>query len=308
MVKFNQILLCSVCALVCLSAKANFSYAEDNEPITRFIKADACDDRQLTDDKQTAENRAVDKASIAAVKLSGIIQKYYPNLTASALDIISYRIIDDYMLDVNHRVTISDDSHVCVNVSATVEIMPEDLDKLIVEYRNSEATEFQAAEIADEVNENTSFKADTLQDKRLIYIENMSMWNGETTNHYYDYLSGLFSHSDYFYVTDAQNAQEFADYVISPSLSYAKVERIDKQHHKMQMVVEIAVTSPHDSDFAGLGVKQNHFILFAADKNEQEIADVLIRKLIKRASGEITEKLNNYLSEKIEMESRGTKN
>ena len=68
----------------------------------------------------------------------------------------------------------------------------------------------------------------------------------------------------------------------------------------MQMVVEIAVTSSRDTDFDGLGIQQNHFILFAADKNEQGIADTLIRKLLRRAANEATNKLNSYLSKQIE--------
>lgn len=300
MVKSKQFLLSGIYALACLSAKANFATAADNGLITKFVEAEACDDRELTDDTKTAENRAVDKASISAVKLSGIVQARHPELTASALDIIAYRIIDEYMLNATHKVTISDDSHVCVKLKATVEMTPDELDKLITEYKNSEPTEFQASEIADKINENTTFKANTLQDKKLLFIDNMMMWNGEETDHYHDFLYGLFSSSDYFYVTDAPDAKDYADYIVSPSLSRSVVDKIDKEHHKMQMVVEIAVTSSRDADFDGLGIQQNHFILFPADKNEQEIADTLIRKLLTRAANEAVGKLNSYLSKQIE--------
>jgi hypothetical protein len=72
------------------------AYAEDvaqKQP----VEADACDDRQSDDDMQTALNRAIDKASLSAVKLSGIIQKQSDNkIYASVLDVISYHIIDNY--------------------------------------------------------------------------------------------------------------------------------------------------------------------------------------------------------------------
>lgn len=290
-----------------MSAKANFATAADNEILTRFVEAEACDDRQPNDDKKTAENRAVDKASISAVKLSGLIQSRYPGLTASALDIISYRIIDEYMLNVKHEVTIDDDSHVCVKLKATVEIMPDELAGLVRDYKNSEPQEFQAAEVAEKVNENTSFKANKLQDRKLLYIENMTMWNGEVTDHYQDFLTGLFSGSDYFYVTDAPDARDYADYIVSPSLSQAVVDRIDNEHHKMKINIELAVTSSHDAEFSGIGVSQNHFILFAADKDEQEIADTLVRKLLTRAAGEAVQKLDKYISKTIEDKFRNNK-
>lgn len=301
MVKFKTVLAGSICAAAVLLPTENTQAAE-NEVITRFVTADACDERQPTDDKQTAENRAVDKASMFAVKLSGIVQKLHPELSASALDIISYRIIDEYLLNAQHRVTIADETHVCVNLEATVEIMPQDIHKLVEEYKNSDATEIQTSEIADQINVSTSFKANTLQDKKLIYINPMSMWNGEDTNHYKDLLNGLLSHSDYFYITDNKDT---ADYIITPSLSRAEVNKIDKDHHKMQMLVELTAESNHDNNFEPINIKQNHFILFPANKNEQEVADTLIRKLLSRATSEISNRIDKYLSFKIEKDSRG---
>ena len=303
----KHLFLYGICALACLSAKANFASAADNEIITRFVNAEACDDKQPSDDKKTAENRAVDKASIAAVKLSGIIQNRYPGLTASALDIISYRIIDEYMLNVKHDVTIDDDSHVCVKLNATVEIMPDELAGLVRDYKNSEPAEFLAAEVAEKVNENTAFKANRLQDKKLLYIENMTMWNGDVTDHYQEFLTGLFSSSDYFYVTDAPDAKDYADYIVSPSLAQAVVDRIDNEHRKMKINIELAVTSMHDAEFSGIGVSQNHFILFAADKDEQEIADTLVRKLLTRAASEASQKLDKHISQEIEDKFRNNK-
>ena len=301
MVKFKTVLAGSICAAAVLLPTENTQAAE-NEVITRFVTADACDERQPTDDKQTAENRAVDKASMFAVKLSGIVQKLHPELSASALDIISYRIIDEYLLNAQHRVTIADETHVCVNLEATVEIMPQDIHNLVEEYKNSDATEIQTSEIADQINDSTSFKANTLQDKKLIYINPMSMWNGEDTNHYKDLLNGLLSHSDYFYITDNKDT---ADYIITPSLSRAEVNKIDKDHHKMQMLVELTAESNHDNNFEPINIKQNHFILFPANKNEQEVADTLIRKLLSRATSEISNRIDKYLSFKIEKDSRG---
>ena len=73
-----------------------------------MVEADACDDRQQDFDKQTMEYRAVDKASLIAVKSAGIIQKYGENLTPSVVDIIAYRLIDEYLANVEHNITLSE--------------------------------------------------------------------------------------------------------------------------------------------------------------------------------------------------------
>ena len=71
-------------------------------------EADACDDRQNGDDKETALNRGIDKACLSAIKLSGIIQKQNDKIYASVLDVISYHIIDNYLYDVEHEITYED--------------------------------------------------------------------------------------------------------------------------------------------------------------------------------------------------------
>ena len=69
-------ILCMTALALCLQ---NSAYAQDNAVISQIVEADACDDRQQDFDKQTMEYRAVDKASLIAVKSAGIIQKYGKN-------------------------------------------------------------------------------------------------------------------------------------------------------------------------------------------------------------------------------------
>lgn len=273
------------------------SYAEDGSVINEAVTADACDERHRGDDTQTAENRAVDKAGLAAIKVSGIIQKFYPDLSASALDTIAYRIIDEYMFDSQHEVTLADGDRVCVNLRADVSLTHQQLEELVNEYRSSEAPEEQIEAVAAQVNRDTSFKPQKLADKKLLHIRKMSFWNGEETSHYKDLLTGLFSHSEYFYVTDDE---KLADYEVKPRLLKSEVDEIDAEHHKMQMRVELEVVSDTVDDFLPITVKQIHFILFAADKDEQEIADDLLRKLLTKAAEEASSKIDKFEAKSLE--------
>ena len=260
------------------------------------VEADACDQRKDNDDVKTAENRAVDKAGLSAVKLSNVIQKNYPDLSVSALDIIAYRIIDDYMINTSHEITIEDEERICVKLFGTIEISPDQLALLVEEYKESDSPE-EVIAVAEKVKAQTSFKPQNLNDKKLLYIDSMEFWNGNGTSHYKDLLTGLFSNSEYFYVTEDKKA---ADYIVKPRLLKAEVDEIDNRNHKMQIQIEIEISSGTLDDFKPIREKQGHFILFAADKDEQSIADNLLRKLLTKAANNSNTKLNNYSAQHLE--------
>lgn len=269
------------------------------------VEASACDEKQQGFDAKTMEYRAVDKASLIAVKSSGIIQKNGTNLLPSVVDIIAYRLIDEYLQNVEHKITVSEPNRVCVNVTGNLEINTDELKALIKEHKeaaepariNPEAEVKMAKEVAAEVEKATSFKPQSLKEKKLLFIENMKFWDGSDTNHYTQMLKEQFSGSDYYYVTDNK---DLADFVVTPSLNKSAVDKIDSSNHKMQMSVELRTVSPTETDFVPIQQEQTHFILFAADKDEQEIADNLIKKLLTAASKDADAKINRFLQNELE--------
>lgn len=305
MVKSNSYTLWVICVVALCTGFANQARCSQTEVeyIAQSISADACDDRLVDDDEHTAENRAVDKAGLSAVKLSGIIQRSHPDLSASAIDIISYRIIDEYMVNVAHAIKYSDGNRVCVKLMADIEMTASDLEKLVKEYKDSDSPVEQmgeavkVAQVAEQVNKNTTVKPQSLDDKKLLYIRKMIFWNGVETNHYNDLLTGLFSGSDYFYVTDDES---LADFVVTPRLVKSQVDEIDSKNHKMSMVVELEVYSPTNNSFAPINERQNHFILFASDKDEQKIADDMLRKLLTKSVKEASRKIDKYSAVNLE--------
>ncbi|MBR1399166.1 MAG: hypothetical protein IJ564_03195 [Alphaproteobacteria bacterium] len=279
---------------------APLCFAEDvPEPVK--VSADACDDRRADDDKDTAEYRAIDKASLAAVKLSGIIQKYNNDLGASAMDVISYQIIDNYMHEVTHEITLNEIKRICVKVNAVVSVTADEMNAMIEEYKAIEPPHLteaaDVAEIAESVNNTLSFKPQSPDEKKLVFIGKMNMWDNTKTDHYADYIKNLFADSDYFYVTEDEN---LADFVIVPSLKKAKVSDIDVNNNKMQMQSSLQIISDKFADFAPWEDQQNHFILFDVTEDEQEVADTLIKKLLLKSSKNTSKKLETYISQKLE--------
>lgn len=297
MVKLKSFALKSLLTTLSVAYLAGDACAQPEGVISRKVEANACDNRQVGDDKNTAENRALDKAGLAAVKLSGIIQQNYPELKTDALDIVAYRIIDEYLFNSKHEVTLSDGERVCVKMSADMEITPDELYVLVREYKDSDSPQADVEAIAEKVNSETTFKPQNLNEKKLLYIEKMIFWNGESTTHYRDFLAGLFSHSEYFYVTDNR---DIADYIVRPKLLKADVYEVDKTHHKMEMQIELEASTRLVSDLDEINERQNHFILFAADRDEQEISDNLLRKLLTKASEQASKKIDKYIASKLE--------
>ena len=274
----------------------------DEDMLVRKIEADSCDGRLAGDDLQTAENRAIDKASLAAVKTSGLIQGYYENLSDMALNLISYRIIDEYLFDLKHQVTLDDEKQVCVHVEADLEMAPEDLHVLVAEYKASAPTDkVEIAQIAEDVQQETQFKPQSLTEKKLLYIKNLRFWNEVETNIYRQLLQEQLVGSDYFYVTDDIS---IADYVLEPYVEVVHVDKVDEKNHKMQVSLTLTVQNLHNSEFTPLTDQQNHFILFAADNDEQQVADTLIRKLLTRSAISMAKKVDKQLSDILEKQKR----
>lgn len=269
--------------------------AEETVPVA--VSADACDDIKEGYDKKTAEYRAVDLASLQAVKTSGLIQEQNIKMLPSVLDVVAYRIIDEYLFNVKHEITHADSGRVCVHVTADVEIGKDELAALINEHKGTVSAEDTAVEAAEEVKKNTEFKPQTLKEKKLLYVESMKFWNGTEDNHYTEFLTGLFSDSDYFYVTDNK---DIADIVVTPYLRKAEVDKLDENNRKMQMLAELEITAGHETDFPTVSDKQNHFILFGEDKEEQEVADTLLRKLLTRSAAAVNGKINAYFQKNLE--------
>lgn len=265
-----------------------------SEVIFEKIGADACDDKHSDDDVKMAENRAIDKASLSAVKLSGVIQKQHPNLGTHSLDLITYRIVDEHLEDVEKDVTLNDENRVCVKIHANLRISEDELNELIHEYKRNEVIEgTEVVEVAEKVQDKIRVRPSNEQDRKLVYIDDMVMWNDSHTDHYTPYLTELFSHSEYYYVT--QN-KALADFVIIPELAKADVDVLDEKNHKMHMVVKLSVEDQNEKAIEGLGDQQNHFTLFEANDNEQNVADKLIIKLLNRSVVNI----NNLLEKQIQ--------
>ena len=122
--------------------------------------------------------------------------------------------------------------------------------------------------------------------KGLIYITPTEFFNKTTSAKYAEILREMFVKSDYFYVTDKI---ELADYVIGSKVLRAKVDPINKDTNRMQMV--IAVESRNTDSGETETEHQNRFVLFSSSENEQIVAAKLMKQLFEKAADKIITEL-----------------
>lgn len=122
--------------------------------------------------------------------------------------------------------------------------------------------------------------------KGLIYIAPTEFFNQTTSEKYSEILREMFVKSDYFYITDKK---ELADFVITPKVLRAKVDPINGETNRLQMVIAVECLNPDTQETET--EHQNRFVLFNSSENEQEVAAKLMKQLFEKASDKIITEL-----------------
>ena len=114
-----------------------------------------------------------------------------------------------------------------------------------------------------------------------VFINRTKFFNGMTTNAYFkEFAQMVKQKSGVTIVTDKNKA----DYIINPEVLRAKVDPINKQTNRLQMVVSLELFDVNKK--TSVREHQNRFILFESTEDEQTVAGNLMKKLFAKA-GEI---------------------
>lgn len=125
------------------------------------------------------------------------------------------------------------------------------------------------------------------QDERtLVYIAPVEFFNNTYSSSHTEILRKLFDNNTYFYLTDKK---ELADFVVLPKVLRAKIDPINNNTNRLQMVVSVGAEFVNDK--SSLIEHQNRFILFSTTDDEQETASKLMRKLLRKAAEPILSKI-----------------
>ena len=122
--------------------------------------------------------------------------------------------------------------------------------------------------------------------KGLIFIAPTEFFNNTSSAKYSEILREMFVKSEYFYITDKK---ELADFVITPKVLRAKVDPINSETNRLQMVISLESYNPatEETDTE----HQNRFVLFNSSEDEQEVASKLMKQLFSKAADKIITEL-----------------
>ena len=142
--------------------------------------------------------------------------------------------------------------------------------------------ENQAKEPKEATKEKTSEIIKNIMNyKTKVYIADTKFFNGATTPNYAEFIKDIIFDKQIEIIDQVDDA----DYIIKPEVKKAKVDPINKQTSRLQMVVAVSLENPKAKTLAV--EHQNRFILFEKDEDEQDVANDLIEKLLKKATKQV---------------------
>lgn len=293
--------LCFVFAYPC--------FASDES--TCVLYANACEKISSQETISSIRLRAADKATFLAVQNLDEIKNLASNINEHDKNVIIYDIVDNYVEDLSIQTTKQDNKNICVEVSGFVSqnniaialekfsqtqnisdtdeivetqthfVQPEQNDTTEIETNQKEISSIEE----NNVNNNEE-KALLKNNNKKLFIAPLEFYNNTSSQSYAKILLKVFEQNPYFDIT--QNSNE-ADYVIRSKVLRAKVDSINSQKNRMQMVV--MVEAEFVDDKSSVTEHQNQFILFNTHDDEQKVAAQLMQKLLTKAGKIILKKV-----------------
>lgn len=276
----------------------------------------ACEKIKPQEAKSSVRLRATDKASFEAVKNLSELDAFKSKSGEHDFNVLVYNIVDNYVEDLAVRTTKQNESEICVEVTgfvkkddlaaamsseadsqpeettfaetgASLSSVPSAEEEIREEPQKTLEPEISAPEVLIPQEAAQTAEADEAKSpKKLLYIAPVSFFNNTVSENHKQILKEIFGKNEAFYLTENKDT---ADYIISAKVMRAKVDPINSNTNRLQMVLSVGV------EFTDSGAStvehQNRFILFANGDNEQEVAAKLMRKLLTKAGEQILNKV-----------------
>lgn len=277
-------------AFLLMAGMAKPVYAQTAETQALSIYGNACEKVIEGESKASTRVRAADKAVFLGVKKLPELARVKSILNEHDVNVLVYRLVDEYIEDLSSSTVSSDAGKVCVEINGY--LPPEAIEKVQAEFIKAEKPLKEAApevvaEVASEVKREVDIKPVNPESLALVYIGPLEYYNGAKSNKYSKMLQEQFAGNQYFYLTEDA---EIADYVITPKVLKAKVDNLDAAHKRLQMVVSLEITGLKNET---VNEYQNRFVLFGAEENEQQTAARLLNKLIETAGANVLRKIEH---------------
>ena len=226
--------------------------------------------------------------SIPAADISSVIADYSPSNPAPEYD---FKKANDIVEEVNEPFTEDKPSQaeVLYNGRQDFDTVPPPSTSAVVYQDDSPDTEpektsqdvtmiSETAPVEEGTPPSENYVPDvTIEEspKSLVYVGPVEFSNNTHSSKPVEVIKGLFDNEEVYTVLEYPDG---ADYTITSKVLKAKIDQINAQTRRLQMVVatELKISGSDGS----ISDHQNRFVLFDSDENEQEVAMNLLRKLL----------------------------
>ena len=216
-------------AFLLMAGMAKPVHAQTAETQAFSIYGNACEKVIEGESKASTRVRAADKAVFLGVKKLPELARVKSILNEHDVNVLVYRLVDEYIEDLSSSTVSSDAGKVCVEINGY--LPPEAIEKVQAEFIKAEKPLKEAApevvaEVASEVKREVDIKPVNPESLALVYIGPLEYYNGAKSNKYSKMLQEQFAGNQYFYLTeDAEIADVVSKVVKALEEKYQAVLR-----------------------------------------------------------------------------------
>lgn len=276
-------------------------YAQESASIE--VYGNACEKSLEGESKSSTRVRATDKAVFLGIKKLPALAHAQQVLNDHDLNVLVYRLVDEHIEDLSVNTLKNEDDKVCVEIKGWLNpqaVKTVEADFIQEDAPVNEAAPETIAEVAAEVKQELAIEPDKPENLSLLAINPLEYYTGSKSLKFARLLKQRFNNNPYFYLTDDS---EIADYVITPKVLKAKVDNLDAEHKRLQMVVILEIKGLKSTDI--VHEQQNRFVLFKAEEDEQQIAARLLNKLIENAADGALRQIEHHAQQRLEEKTLG---
>ena len=235
------------------------------------VKSQYCE--KIVDNQTRSEVRmkAIDFASFSAVRKHFQSIPEYQNIEDYVFNNISYYISDNLLRDISVLTLEENDEKICIELTAKVHT--QEFNSLIEKQNFKNIDEKKAKNIANHVKE---IYPTTAQPQ--IFIEKLTFYNGTSTDKYIQNMSDYLSFNPNIVIITDKSA---ADYTLKAVLVKSTIDAIDDKNSKYSMSIKLDLIDKYNKIV--MSQNKNRYIIIENKDNKQEIADKLLKKLLKEA-------------------------
>ena len=173
-------------------------------------------------------------------------------------------------------------------------------DKEIV-YAEPSAEQVPQAEIKETVapkEEQAPLSQEKLTPKEgLIYVAATEFFDGSSSDYYSAIVKNWFSGQKGFLITEKP---ETADFILHPKILRAKVDEVDGENNRLQMVTALELV--YTDSGKSYTEHQNRFVVYGKEDGEQDVAYKLMKKLLENSCEELQLGMETYIRKKYPKE------